>query len=262
MRQTPPNAAHASPTGGPRWRTTGAVAVAAALFLALSGAFDTHTVSLPVRLGYWFLALGVGSAVGVALTEVMRGRGWLRHGPVPTVLLISVAMSAPVTLLVWALSGWLLDGGFDPARIALYGAPVLVVTLAVTAVNVAVSGRAPLVTHAEALAPGEAAHPVRFLERLPRKLAGARLLAVEAQDHYLRLHTDRGSDLILMRLSDAIAELDGVEGAQTHRSWWVAKDAVTETQRGDGRAVLTLDGGLEAPVSRTYAKALREAGWF
>ena len=36
--------------------------------------------------------------------------------------------------------------------------------------------------------------------------------------------------------------------------------------RGDGRAALTLDGGpggeLVAPVSRRYAKALRDAGWW
>ncbi len=40
----------------------------------------------------------------------------------------------------------------------------------------------------------------------------------------LHFHTDRGSDLILMRLSDALTELKGLEGAQTHRSWWVAAE--------------------------------------
>lgn len=65
-----------------------------------------------------------------------------------------------------------------------------------------------------------------------------------------------------MRLSDALGELEGLEGAQTHRSWWVAKDAVASVARGDGRAALTLDGGAIAPVSRRYAKALREAGWW
>ena len=33
-------------------------------------------------------------------------------------------------------------------------------------------------------------------------------------------------------------------------------------RRGDGRAVLTLEGGLRAPVSRRYARALREADWW
>ena len=78
----------------------------------------------------------------------------------------------------------------------------------------------------------------------------------------LRIHTDRGSDLILMRLSDAVEELEGLEGAQTHRSWWVAREAVRAVERGDGRATLTLDGGLSAPVSRRYARMLRDAEWW
>ena len=85
---------------------------------------------------------------------------------------------------------------------------------------------------------------------------------MQSEDHYLRVHTDRGSDLILMRLADALQELEGLEGAQTHRSWWVARSAVRDVSRGDGRATLTLDGGLSVPVSRRYAKALRDAGWY
>jgi DNA-binding LytR/AlgR family response regulator len=100
------------------------------------------------------------------------------------------------------------------------------------------------------------------LDRFPARLRGAALYAVEAEDHYLRLHTSRGSDLILMRLSDAIAELEGLEGARTHRSWWVARDAVQSADRSEARIRLRLPDGLIAPVSRTYGKDLREAGWF
>jgi DNA-binding LytR/AlgR family response regulator len=83
-----------------------------------------------------------------------------------------------------------------------------------------------------------------------------------AEDHYLRIRTESGEALILMRLSDAVAACDALEGARTHRSWWVARAAVTEVRKGDGRGVLILRDGLEAPVSRTYYPALREAGWF
>jgi DNA-binding LytR/AlgR family response regulator len=134
---------------------------------------------------------------------------------------------------------------------------VLVVTTAMTALNYLVQKK-PEETHAAA---ADAAPP-RFLDRLPTKLRGAELYAVEAEDHYLRLHTSKGQDLILMRLSDAVAELEGIEGARTHRSWWVAKGAVTGARRGDGRATLSLKGGAEAPVSRAYAGALRAAGWY
>ena len=84
---------------------------------------------------------------------------------------------------------------------------------------------------------------------------------MQSEDHYLRLHTSLGQELILMRLSDAVAELEGVEGAQVHRSWWVARAAIAQARRGEGRATLTLKDGSEVPVSRTYARRLRERSW-
>nr|QQZ51292.1 LytTR family transcriptional regulator DNA-binding domain-containing protein [Phenylobacterium glaciei] len=69
------------------------------------------------------------------------------------------------------------------------------------------------------------------------------------EDHYVRVHTAVRSELILMRLSDAVART-GREGLQVHRSWWVARDAVTEVIR-DGRNLrLKLLNGLEVPVAR------------
>ncbi len=64
-----------------------------------------------------------------------------------------------------------------------------------------------------------------------------------------------------LRLADALAELAGAHGFRTHRSWWVAAEAIEAVRwrRGGGEARLA--GDLTAPVSRTYAPALREAGW-
>jgi DNA-binding LytR/AlgR family response regulator len=58
-----------------------------------------------------------------------------------------------------------------------------------------------------------------------------------------------------------LAELQGIEGAQVHRSWWVARDAVSSSRRVDGRLVLVLRNGTETPVSRTFTRALKEDGW-
>ena len=52
-----------------------------------------------------------------------------------------------------------------------------------------------------------------------------------------------------------------LDGLQTHRSWWVAEAGVDKGKSANGRIVLALKSGVEAPVSRTYAKAVREAGW-
>jgi DNA-binding LytR/AlgR family response regulator len=162
-------------------------------------------------------------------------------------------------LFVWAATGLFFDGELYPvATLARLAMPVVTVTAAMCSLIVLLGQATLIQTHAST----DAEKPPKFIERLPPRLRRARLIAVQAEDHYLRVHTDHGSDLILMRLSDALEELEGLEGAQTHRSWWVAKDAVQDASRGDGRATLTLDGDVSAPVSRRYAKALREAGWY
>jgi hypothetical protein len=101
-----------------------------------------------------------------------------------------------------------------------------------------------------------------FRRRLSAKRRGARLIAIEAHDHYLRVHTDAGAELITLRFAEALDELALGHGWRVHRSWWVAADAVEEVRWRRGAGEARLVGGLIAPVSRTYAPTLKEAGWF
>lgn len=261
LREPAAGAVHASPTAGPSLARGAAVAGAVALFLAVAGAFGTAQAAFPVRLGYWVLTIGVGAAIGAAVSGFAARRGWLDASPAAVILGLTIAITAPVTVAVWALTDWVFGGVLDPLALPRFIPAVASITLVATALNVLLD-RTPATTHAPSAPQAARTKAPRFLERLPPRLRGADLHAVQAEDHYLRLHTSRGSDLILFRLADAMAELEGIEGAQTHRSWWVAREAVQGADRGDGRATLRLAGGVEAPVSRTYAKALREAGWF
>lgn len=231
------------------------IAAAAGIFLAFSGAMGTDELPLTQRLLYWLPLMVAGGLVGhvvslaVSNFPIARANLWLQGA------VLSFVIALPVTLVVWGYTS-LMFGPF-PLRAApgLFGG-VLVITAAMTAILI-LANRPGRVTHA----PPQAGQSVRFLERLPAKLKGAALYAVSAEDHYLRLHTSKGSDLILMRLADAISELEGLEGAQTHRSWWVAKDAVESARRDGDRVTLTLKGGAQAPVSRPNIRPLREAGW-
>ena len=74
-------------------------------------------------------------------------------------------------------------------------------------------------------ASGAEAPPI--LERLPADRRGA-LLHLQMRDHYVEIHTDRGSELVLMRFGDALMELGGTEGMQVHRSHWIARTAPEE----------------------------------
>ena len=240
-----------------------AIAAAAGVFMAYVGAFGSGAAPLAQRLGYWMSTMVLASVVGAALFIPAYRRGWLEQRPLAGGVVVALVMALPLTVLVWFLSARFFPTptAADLRSIPAYFPPVLLVSIVMTAINVLAADRAARRHQTTHAAPPGAA-PSKFLERLPLKLRGGELYAVQAEDHYLRLHTSRGSDLILMRLADALAELEGIEGSQTHRSWWVAKAAVSGAKRGDGRAVLTLRNGVEAPVSRSYAGALREAGWF
>lgn len=231
------------------------ITLAAATFMALAQAFGSDHMALPVRFIYWFGLMTLGWLWGVFVSRAFFARTgrpqnlWLRVAASAVVL--SIPYSVIVGFVTWLARGSRFDNLTDIADLWV---SVTAVSAVMITINVLVSLRAGAVTSA-------GPQPAKFLERLPLKLRGAEVWAVEAEDHYLRLHTSKGQDLILMRLSDAIAELQGIEGAQAHRSWWVARDAITEAVRGDGRATLTLKDGAEVPVSRTYARLLRERGW-
>ena len=99
---------------------------------------------------------------------------------------------------------------------------------------------------------------VPLLRRLKPENRGP-LLHISVEDHYSQVTTSRGRELILLRLSDAIAETGPTEGLQVHRSHWVADRFVTALRRDGQKLTLVLADGAEIPVSRTYAAKVREA---
>ncbi|MCL4673539.1 MAG: LytTR family transcriptional regulator [Sphingomonadaceae bacterium] len=86
------------------------------------------------------------------------------------------------------------------------------------------------------------------------------ILALQSEDHYVRVHGETASELILIRLRDAIAEMDGVEGVQVHRSWWIARDAVASAEPSGRSWAITLRNGEVAPVARDSIDRLRATG--
>jgi hypothetical protein len=259
VRQTTRAAVHATPPDRRGWVVVArvlAVSSAIGLFLAIAGAFGLDREPLLKRCLMVLPYSWVGALLGFACFRLVSRARWARDRPWFAAAAAGVLMTPPMSVFVWGAS-W----AISPPGVPLSGLPEMVgITLAMCVAMCLLGGmmrrRTVVVTVAAA-----AETPPKFLDRLPLKLRGAEVWAVEAEDHYLRLHTSRGQDLILMRLADAVAELEGIEGAQVHRSWWIARDAITAAERGDGRATLTLKDGAQVPVSRTYARQLREKGW-
>lgn len=98
--------------------------------------------------------------------------------------------------------------------------------------------------------------PAGFFQRLPGEV-GKDILFLKASGHYVEVVTSAGSAIILMRLTDAVAEL-GTAGMRIHRSYWAAYEHMTGLQRRDRRILLCLTGGHELPVSRALLAAVRD----
>lgn len=227
------------------------------LFLAAIAAYDTEDIPATQRYLYWQLAL-VGGGIIAAMMEPWIARLFPGR-PRVFVLAQLIAMTPPISLWVTVFPVLLFGRGPSWDKF-------LWVMPSVLTINVAVVGLAWLTRSAfnrplARLAAPEGVAPQGLRSRLPPRLARARLIAVEAEDHYLRIRTDSGSDLVLMRFADALQALADADGFRTHRSWWVARTAVETARWRGGRGELVLSDGSVAPVSRTYAAALKGTDW-
>lgn len=108
-------------------------------------------------------------------------------------------------------------------------------------------------TAAEAPRPGA----TRFQARLD-PATGTDIVSLTMQDHYVRVSTTTGTEMVLIRFADALSELGEIDGLRIHRSHWVAMRHVTTLGREDGKLKVQLDDGRSLPVSQTYAADLRK----
>ena len=291
MRQMRRLSVHASSTANqPELRAVRAIvlAAAAAAFLAFLGALGTDQASFVVRLGYWLAVFIPGALLGIAATVLVRMWGRLPARSWREILAVTLLISLPHSFIVIVMSG-LFYGSLTISVVVIFQfwVAVFLTTLVMTAINTLVSSSSSpemlTIPNAEAelvvveevkvdqppvspptppiCGPQLPAIPQLIEQKLPAQLRGAGLLAIEAENHYLRVHTAAGSDLVLMRMLDACDLLANAPGARVHRSWWVARTSVVASQSRGGRLFLTLPSGLEAPVNRAMQNEIRSKGW-
>jgi hypothetical protein len=229
-----------------------ALMAAVGVLLGFLAPYDSGDRPLGFRMIYWTTLIVGGGVIGIAF-DIAAGRRfknfWAR-------LLADCALMTPFVSLLVMLVAHLMYG----ARWNLpnYGGLLFQVFI----ICVLVMALRQLAWRAAEPAPTATAEPSdAFRQRLSAKRRAARLLAVEAEDHYLRIHTDAGDELITARFGDALNELEGWPGFRTHRSWWVAACAIDGVKWSRGRGELRLTTGMIVPVSRSQAQALKAAGW-
>ncbi|MFO6446211.1 LytTR family DNA-binding domain-containing protein [Erythrobacter sp. NE805] len=249
------------------------------VFLAIIGPFGSIAAPLSERLVTWLGFAWLGYACYRPMQAVVswgeRALALPRWGMVAAAVLIA---TVPMTVAVLGVNG-LAAGGWRWPRLEVWVGTyfsVLVIGGAVTVLfNLVQSPRpgtpavagAPAAPASVAPPPSPAVAPVPvpppsnpLLEQLPAEL-GSDILALEMEDHYVRVHTALGSALVLMRMRDAVALVAEIEGMQVHRSWWVARGAVEDVVREGRNVRLKLARGIEAPVARAKVAELRDARW-
>jgi hypothetical protein len=236
-------------------------ATLAGVFLALLGPFGSYlNEGFATRALYWIVASWVGFALfGLLLRaglHLMRGLGASPWPAIAATILVGSAPQAAATRAA-ALALWPELAQIGPTPIQWY-LQVVALATPLTLVYAWATGRfardrpPPL----RPPAPGEPA----LLAKLPAQL-GRTIICLCMEDHYVRVHTPAGSALLLMPLGQAIAEAAPLAGVKTHRSWWVARNAVIRTEGGPRAMRLHLSNGLVAPVSRAAIATLRKEGW-
>ena len=239
------------------WAIDLAIATAGGLFLGLIGPFGSYfNGPLWQRAGFqitcfWIGTLIFGTAIRLLLRFAMPTR-WL----VAAVMLVVALVSLPFSLIVAQLarSIWPFLGGIGPVEWYLQALITAEpVALGLTFLIKRRVWRDDLLDEAKATVPTRHG----LLAAAPTDI-----ICLQMEDHYVRVHHRAGSHLVHATLNQAIAALNGADGLQVHRSWWVARAAVAEAQVHGRNVRLQLSNGVVAPVARSSVASLRAARWF
>jgi hypothetical protein len=214
--------------------------------VSIMGPFGSYgALTLSERALFWTPLLGLGVVVGAAIRTLVS----CRFGPTPSLKSSLLIAGLNAVLLAPALYALIVLVVADKVHAHVQGAEIAVliasVSLGICALRIAVAGEgAPT----DAVDTGSTP---RLLRRLDPDVCGE-IWAISVRDHYVDVQTSGGKTSLLMRLSDAMDEVEGHLGAQVHRSHWVAWGAVSTVCREGGKLVLQLKSGQQIPVSRNH----------
>jgi hypothetical protein len=228
------------------------------LVLALTGPFGTHAnLNLLERAGYWaiiaFGSYALGDLIG-RLCDLWIGT---RHKALYILIsgtLIGLGVCMIVLALTAILFGLHLQSGADWTNLASLNVTIVAISIIIVAVLTFARD------HASGVPDIQSEHqPPPLLKRIALEKR-APLVSLTVEDHYVRIQTLKGHELVLMRLSDAIKEVGETAGAQVHRSHWASFEQVTAVEKDGARTILQMRAGTPIPVSRANLPKLKKAG--
>ena len=236
------------------------------LLAVLAGPFGTYeAMSFGLRAVYWFVvvagAIVAGFGVRAVSVVVFDSRRPLLSD-LGAAALLSVVFT-PYVIVIRGLFSQMSNGlVVSPVSIALN---TFLLALAVFVLRRQLVPEEPgsyLVPDQAAAVQPQTGPPQlpRLLRRLPPELQGD-VLRLSANDHKIEVVTSNGVETLRLRLNDAIAEMEPVEGLCTHRSHWVSVSAIQGVEKENAHKLfVVLRNGDRVPVSRKYRADLEARG--
>jgi hypothetical protein len=257
-----------------------AIALVAGLLLGIIGPFGTFkSMSTVTRFSFWMGGIAIGMIIHIPLfyAAALFGTQY-RLPPWVWVSLSAVVAALPMTFVINGIFATMIGATNLDSMPQLYPF-VLAISLPMQWVSYWTrdqSSPAPASTMVTTplppvgsvdvallqtvATPVAASSGVKLFPRLPGRL-GRDIVCLEMEDHYVRIHTALGDAMIHMRMADAVQELEGIEGMLVHRSWWVARQAITGWSRDGKTLTLRLSNGKSVPVARDRQPLVKAAGW-
>lgn len=237
----------------------------------ISGPFSTlEALAVFPRFIFWGVVVGLAASMGI-LTRIVARLYFPPNEKLKAEIAMTVAFSAlfGAVLICWVsyfanvhhvneyVPPWWKQIGY----VALITVAILLVRsfLISTSKEKIDELKSQPVTRSLEHVGDEAAFVPRLLGRLPEG-DRAPVLWLSSNDHLVDVHTRGGTVSLRIRMKDAIAEMEGVEGFCVHRSHWVSTADIVAAKKVSGYWRLTMSNGEEVPVSRKYQANLENSG--
>ena len=233
-----------------------AVWILTSLAAALAGPFGTYN-SQPfiLRLGYWALVIGVSVPIGATIRVLWQQflgdkLEWVED------LVVVVTLTVVFGPMLVLLNLWMILHTDHPD---LDWRLSVVATFFIGAAIVGI-GRLIRSSTEDSGSAETSQQRDRLLERINAP-EGVRLAKVSSDNHHIKIRTDDNAEhRILMRLRDAVTEIDVEDGIWVHRSHWVAFQQIRSIEIVNGKEVVKMRYGCDVPIGPKYRSKLIERG--
>lgn len=226
---------------------------------AIFGAFGTGEMPFVLRLGYWIAGFAAAWLALQAILLITSASARLMGLSQNAAYLLAVPLLAGLIAISLSLfAGDIQAVSFNQfAQIALLGLAIFALFWILYARKFGSGAAADqnAATDPESEAIVVTSTPLH--DRLAPTFGP--ILALQAEDHYVRVIGADTSDMILINLSDAITEIGSDKGIRVHRGWWVALGAAEQLRRDGRNLQAILHNGQTVPISRANISAAKAA---